>query len=79
MTELAADYLNSFENRKQETPQKTQNDIFQLELPLDDSETVSKDEENLLAELTSLDLNNMTPMEALNTLHKLHNQARGEE
>ncbi|MBF0752644.1 DNA mismatch repair protein MutS [Jeotgalicoccus nanhaiensis] len=79
VTELAADYLTSFENRKQEAPQKAQNDIFQLELPLDDSETVSKDEANLLAELTSLDLNNMTPMEALNTLHKLHNQARGEE
>jgi|GEM_PF-7099277 hypothetical protein len=35
------------------------------------AKAVSKDEANLLTELTSLDLNNMTPMEALNTLHKL--------
>ena len=79
VTELAGEYLSSFENRKHKSEPKHQDDIFQLELPLDDSETVSKDDKKLLTELTSLDLNNMTPMEALNTLHGLVNKARGEE
>ena len=78
VTELAGEYLSSFENRKHKPEPKHQDDIFQLELPLDDSETVSKNDKKLLTELTSLDLNNMTPMEALNTLHGLVNKARGE-
>lgn len=79
VTELAAEYLSSFENQKHDRePPHRQDDIFQLELPLDDSETVSKDDKQLLGELTALDLNNMTPMEALNTLHGLVNKARGE-
>ncbi|CDZ99626.1 DNA mismatch repair protein MutS [Jeotgalicoccus saudimassiliensis] len=79
VTELAAEYLSGFENQKHDRePPHRQDDIFQLELPLDDSETVSKDDKQLLGELTALDLNNMTPMEALNTLHGLVNKARGE-
>ncbi|CAD2077694.1 DNA mismatch repair protein MutS [Jeotgalicoccus coquinae] len=78
VTELAGEYLSSFENRKHKPEPGHQDDIFQLELPLDDSETVSKNDKKLLTELTSLDLNNMTPMEAMNTLHGLVNKARGE-
>ncbi len=78
VTELAAEYLSSFENQNHEPKLSKRDDIFQLELPLGDSEAVSKDDKKLLTELTSLDLNNMTPMEALNTLHELVNKARGE-
>lgn len=78
VTELAAEYLSSFENQNHEPKLSKRDDIFQLELPLDDSEAVSKDDKKLLTELTSLDLNNMTPIEALNTLHELVNKARGE-
>ena len=78
VTELAGEYLSGFENQKHKPQLQHQDDIFQLELPLDDSETVSKNDKKLLTELTSLDLNNMTPMEALNTLHGLVNKARGE-
>ena len=76
VTELAADYLSSYESQNFNHQQAAKDDIFQLELPLDDSETVTKQDKKLLAELTALDLNNMTPMAALNTLHDLVNKAK---
>lgn len=76
VTELAADYLSSYESQNFNQQQAAKDDIFQLELPLDDSETVTKQDKKLLAELTALDLNNMTPMAALNTLHDLVNKAK---
>ena len=76
VTELAADYLSSYESQNFNQQPAAKDDIFQLELPLDDSETVTKQDKKLLAELTALDLNNMTPMAALNTLHDLVNKAK---
>lgn len=76
VTELASEYLSTFENRADNSKQVYKADTIQLELPLGDSETISQNDKDLLAELTSLDLNNMTPMDALNTLHELVNKAK---
>jgi len=66
VTELAESYLSGFENKSKEAPDNT---IFQLELPLDDSEEQERNiNSDLIEKLESIDLNEMTPIEALNTL-----------
>src|SRR5699024_3581715 len=71
VTELAADSLTSCETGQRGSPQTAQADIFQLGLPLEDSETVSKYEANLLAGLTALELRKSRPMEPLKRLREL--------
>ena len=79
VTELAAEYLGNYENQNGYRNQAPKADNFQLKLPLDDQEAVSEQDKDLLADLTALDLNNMTPMEALNTLHELVNKSKKED
>ena len=69
VTELAESYLSGFESNGKQVPDNT---IFQLELPLDDSEEQERNiNSDLIEKLESIDLNEMTPLEALNTLAEM--------
>ena len=74
VTELAESYLSGFENKDD---YRVSNSVFQLELPLDDSEEKGHDDyAELVQMLEDIDINELTPIEALNILADLKNSLK---
>lgn len=68
----AWDLLDELENSAKSTPRPAG---FQLQMPLGDQQLSS----DLVDELKELDVSNMTPIEAINTLFRLQEQVKLED
>src|SRR5699024_2588183 len=69
VTDMAADYLSGYEEGNHQ--KSSQFETMQLELPLDDQEASSFEERQIIDEIKNINLNDLTPLEALNRLADL--------
>ncbi|WP_052256579.1 DNA mismatch repair protein MutS [Salinicoccus sp. YB14-2] len=78
VTKYAREKLVTLESNKSSSGVS---DNYQLELPLDDMETFVRSDEaqDIMDRLTEIDVNSMTPLDALQTLNELKHMIKGDQ